>query len=155
MWAQEAALRRVPDSGIVESLDEGRRAEHFRKCVELVERRRGFLPGAGEELDDTMPFVRGDTAAIDGKWRGASKTSRMYYVHIKDRDMMIAQHALCLGDKLVKFAYEALEDKPHSSALGCFNAEGGHTAYKNVRVWCELRELEHVRCDVLRSFWVL
>src|SRR5260221_5558220 len=24
---------------------------------------------------------------------------------------------------------------------GCFNAEEGHTTYKNVQVWCELRKL--------------
>jgi len=29
--AQEAALRRVPDSGVVEDLDEGSQAEHVRE----------------------------------------------------------------------------------------------------------------------------
>jgi len=31
IWAQEAALRRVPDSGIVERLDEGRHTQHIRE----------------------------------------------------------------------------------------------------------------------------
>lgn len=88
----------------------------------------------------------------DGKWREARKTSRIEYVHIRSRDMMVVQHALCLGNEFMKFAYEGFEDKPRSSALGCFNAEEDHTTYRNVRVWCELRKLEHVRCDILRSF---
>jgi hypothetical protein len=70
IWAQERALRRLPDSGIVERLDEGRHAEHIRKRVELVvERRLGFLPCAAEELDDTIPFVRGDATTMDRKRR--------------------------------------------------------------------------------------
>ena len=70
IWAQERALRRVPDSGIVEGLDEGRHAEHIRKRVKLVvERRLGFLPCAAEELNDTVPFVCGNAATMDGKRR--------------------------------------------------------------------------------------
>ena len=82
-------------------------------------------------------------------------TSKIDYVYIKDRDMMMAQHALCLGNELVKFANEAFEDKPHSSPLECFNATEGHITYKNVRVWRELRELERVCCNIFRSFWIL
>ena len=55
-----------------------------------MEWRRGFLPGAGEELDDTIPFFRGDAVAMDGKWGEARKTSTIDYVYIKDRDMMVA-----------------------------------------------------------------
>ena len=41
--------------------------------------------------------------------------------------MMVAQHALCLRNELVKFADETFEDKPHSSTLECFNATEGYT----------------------------
>ena len=55
----------------------------------------------------------------------------------------------------MKFTYETFEDEPYSPALGFFNIVKGHTTYKNVRVWCELRKFEDVGRDILRSFWVL
>jgi hypothetical protein len=65
-----------------------------------------------------------------GKWKGSSKTSRIENIHIKIRDMMVAQHAPCLGNEFVKFAYKVFEDKLHSSALGCFSEEDGHTVQR-------------------------
>ena len=58
--AQETALRRVPNSGVVERFDERRRAKHVRERFELGVHRGGCLPSAGEELDPALPFVRGD-----------------------------------------------------------------------------------------------
>jgi len=86
------------------------------------------------------------------QWMENGKGRVRHPVHIKNQDMMVAQHTLCFRNELVKFAYEVFENKLHSSALRCFNTEESHTTYKNVRVWCELRKPEHVRCDILRSF---
>jgi hypothetical protein len=52
-------------------------------------------------------------------------------------------HALSLGNKFMKLAYETLEDEPCSSILGHFNVlELTEKLHINVRVWCKLCKLE-------------
>jgi hypothetical protein len=78
--------------------------------------------------------------------KGEHKRSRINtWASVAGIKRTIAQHCthvLCLGNKFVKFAYEALEDEPRSSALGYFSIEQSYTSYKSVRVWYELGKLE-------------
>jgi len=104
--AQEAALRRVPNSGVVERLDEGRRAKHVREIFELRVHRSGCLPSAGEELDPTLPFVRGD-AIENGKENGEGRTQEVEDKHVgvgggdKTNDSA-ALHARTLSRKQIR-----------------------------------------------------
>jgi hypothetical protein len=70
----------------------------------------------------------------------------------------MAQHVLCLRNKLMEFSYEALEDELRASDLGCFNIEQAHMLSReslSLRVFYELSKLEQVGRDVLRPFDVL
>ena len=52
-------------------------------------------------------------------------------------------HALSLGNKFMKLAYETLENESCSSILGHLNVlEFTEKPHINVRVWCELCKLE-------------
>lgn len=56
----------------------------------------------------------------------------------------------------MKFAYHALEDEPCSSHPGGeLNSERTDTSHMNVRVRCELGELEQVGRDLTRAIWEL
>ena len=61
-WAQDAALRRVTDRGIVERVDKSGNPEHVREEDKLLTDRCAHLARAGEKVDGAHPFVRGDAA---------------------------------------------------------------------------------------------
>ena len=121
--AQDAALRRVPDRGVVERVDESGDAQHVREEDELLADGRAHFARAGEKVDGAHPFVCGDAAARNMNRTSEGGWCAPLWSVSKGK---ATKDALCLGDKLMKLADEILEYELYATAHACVHMRDGN-----------------------------